>query len=381
MVSVTLIGVGGPTAAQAQTDLSVEVGASQLGPPAGLEGEDARFGIAGLRFAHFGAEGSGVSASLMLGRTFRDTTNGDFVSGVLTASLRSQWSAGWSGGMDLEILGFQVRDPFPYRAFAVEAGPRVGVQSGPVSVTASGVFGIGRSTVELWRVPTGIHRTFEDALWRVGGVGEALLGMGTLRVGASGSAYTTAGGGYSSVGGTLILAGAWGATELRADAWQTPLGSEVTGGVAFVIPLSGWSVRGFLGKSDPDPLTLAEPGSGSGGILIGRSLYSSERPTATSEASAYDVLSVRDGSALVRIVVNAPQGARSVALLGDFTLWDPLPMVRESGRWAVEFEVPLGIHHYGFLVDDAWYVPDDTRDVVPDEWGRLSAVLVIEGAS
>jgi hypothetical protein len=46
-----------------------------------------------------------------------------------------------------------------------------------------------------------------------------------------------------------------------------------------------------------------------------------------------------------------------------------------------EVDVANGTHHYGFLVDDEWYVPDDARDVVPDEWGRLSAILVIEGAN
>jgi 1,4-alpha-glucan branching enzyme len=77
--------------------------------------------------------------------------------------------------------------------------------------------------------------------------------------------------------------------------------------------------------------------------------------------------------------IEAPAGAGTVELLGDFTLWEPVPMRRRNGRWEIELEVGPGTHHYGFLVDDEWHVPDDTRDVVPDEWGRLSAILVIEG--
>ncbi len=55
-------------------------------------------------------------------------------------------------------------------------------------------------------------------------------------------------------------------------------------------------------------------------------------------------------------------------------------MRREGNRWIAELSVPIGTHHYGFMVDDEWYVPDDAPDVVPDEWGRRSATLVIEGA-
>ena len=63
----------------------------------------------------------------------------------------------------------------------------------------------------------------------------------------------------------MLFSASWVAAEVRTDVWSTPLGTEMTGGLSFVIPLSGWSLRGFFGKSEPDPLTLAEPGSGSGG--------------------------------------------------------------------------------------------------------------------
>jgi hypothetical protein len=42
-------------------------------------------------------------------------------------------------------------------------------------------------------------------------------------------------------------------------------------------------------------------------------------------------------------------------------------------------EIGNGTHDFGFLVDDEWFVPDDAPDVVPDEWSRQSATLVIEG--
>jgi hypothetical protein len=151
----------------------------------------------------------------------------------------------------------------------------------------------------------------------------------------------------------------------------------MTGGLALVLPLGqSWSLRGFFGRSEPDPLTLAQPGSGSGGLLIGRTILGGSH--AVTDAP-YEVIENTATGSRIRLSIEAPSNARSVQLLGDFTYWEPLPLRFERGRWVTELEVGIGTHHYGFLVDDEWYLPDDARDVVPDEWGRLSATLVIEG--
>lgn len=382
MIAATLAGLAQP--AWAQTEMTVELGASQVGPAAGLDGESARFGIAGLRLTHYSLGGSGVSTSLMFGRAFGDPNGGDFVSAVLGGTLRDRWGSHWTGGLDLQLVGFTVRAPFPYRAFIVEGRPSLGFRSGPLSVTVQAVAGVGRSRVELWRLQSGPHRVFADALWRLGGTGEISLGSDGFRVGVVGGAHESAGGAYQSGGVRMIVSGAWGALEARADIWETPLAREVTGrrevtgGLTFVLPMTGWSLRGFLGKSEPDPLTLAEPGSGGAGILLGRSVYAS-KDERRGAPNAYQVVAQNAGRARVRIAVEPPAGAAAVALLGDFTLWDPVPMRRDGRRWVAEVDVGAGTHHYGFLVNDEWYVPEDTRDVVPDEWGRLSAILVIEG--
>jgi hypothetical protein len=369
-----------PAAADAQTAVAFEIGASQVGPPSGVEGESTHFGVAGLRWSHYALGGSSVSASLMFGTAFGDTTGGDFVSAVVQSGLRDHWGPRWTGGLDVELIGFEVRTPFPYRALAVEGGPSLGFQTGPLSVTAAGVLGVGRSRVELWRRFDGVHRVFEDDLWRYGGTTELLIGRGVVRAGVVGGVHETPGGTYTSGGGRIVLAGSWGAAEARTDVWETPVGTEVTGGLVFMIPLAGWSLRGFGGKSEPDPLTLAEPGSGSGGLLLSRSLYTTPVDLGGADVP-YEVVG-RDGpNARVRIRVEAPDGARAVALLGDFTLWEAVPMTRTGDGWSAVVDVPEGAHHYGFMVDDEWYVPDETQDVVPDEWGRESAILVIEGVT
>ena len=36
-----------------------------------------------------------------------------------------------------------------------------------------------------------------------------------------------------------------------------------------------------------------------------------------------------------------------------------------------------GAHHFGFLVDGEWFVPETATGRVSDEWGRVNATLVV----
>jgi hypothetical protein len=53
-------------------------------------------------------------------------------------------------------------------------------------------------------------------------------------------------------------------------------------------------------------------------------------------------------------------------------------MTREGARWSVRLEIPTGTHHFGFLADGEWYLPEDAPDAVPDDWGRENTTIVIE---
>jgi len=361
-----------------QTDVTIELGASQIGPPAGSDAESARFGVGGVRAAHYSVTGSGIAASLLLGRAMGKQDGGDFLSASLASSMVEDWGGGWTAGMDLRLFGFGVGGLFPYRAIAAEGGPTLSYRGRVFSVSGAAIAGVGRSSFALLRTP-GFSQVVQDDLWRVGGTAEVLLGSGPVRVGLAGGAHETPGGAYGSGGGRVVLTGGWGAVEFRADLWRTPDGTEGTGGLAFVFPLSGWSLRGFLGKSEPDPLTLAEPGSGSGGLLVGRSLYS--RAPGPSRSPSHQVVASTLMGAVVRMSVAPPAGAQRVDLLGDFTLWEAVPMRREGERWVAEVNVSLGTHHFGYLVDGEWFVPEEEENVVADEWGRTSAILVIDGGN
>ena len=245
--------------------------------------------------------------------------------------------------------------------------------------------GAGRSqvtlteTVQRMRRQATVTEVLEDALWRVGGTLEVLAGGETLAAGLAGGVHRSAGGTYRSAGVRLVAGGRRGALEVRADAWRTPDGNETTGGVAFYIPWGGWTARGVGGKPEPDPLLLAEPGRSAGGVLLGRRILGRDPLAPSPAAPLHHVVGTSVEGARIRLSVKAPEGAAAVAVLGDFTLWEPVAMEAEDGRWTLEMDVPAGTHHFGFLVDGNWYLPDDAPDAVPDEWGRRSATLVIEG--
>lgn len=364
----------------AQAEIAIEAGASQIGPAIGVASDDTHFAMAGLRGSWYGESGTGLVGSVLSGRAF-GASGAHFVSGLLEGRIVDRWRPGLEARLEGRLMGFDAVTPFPYRSTAIEGGPSLRWWNADVSVEVTGLAGIGLSQIELWRVQDGPSRVFENELSRAGGTAEVLFGPPTSQFGVVGGWHHTPEGDYESVGARAVFTGSWGIAELRADRWVTPIDAEVVAGLAIVIPIgSAWNLRGFFGRTEPDPLTLAQPGSASGGMMIGRSF----RVAGGSEDgnAVYEIVNEDVGRSRVRFVVTAPDGAATVQLLGDFSLWDPLAMSPAgSGTWAVEVEVPEGVHHFGFLVDDEWYVPDNAPDVVADEWGRQSATLVIEGAS
>lgn len=379
-----LVALAGPVTAQT-SELSTEVGASRVLPPTGVDGDAAGFFVAGLRGSRYGFGGNSVYASLLFGRALDNETGGDFVSAEVGGALWHGLAPGWTAGLEGRAFGFRVANPFPYMAGAMEGSATLRYRGEVLSARLAGTGGVGQSRVTLTEVVQRMRRQatvteiLEDNLWRIGSTVEVLAGGGALSAGVAGGIHRSSGGTYSSAGVRVLLAGQLGALELRADAWRTPVGDEPTGGIAFYIPWGGWTARGIAGKPEPDPLLLAEPGRGAGGVLLGRRILGRGPVTLSAVAPLYQVVETTAAGARVRLTVRAPDGATAVSVLGDFTLWEEVAMTATGGRWTVEMVVPAGTHHFGFLVDGAWYLPDDAPDAVPDEWGRSSATLIIEG--
>jgi hypothetical protein len=366
-----------PLGAVAQSEISAEVGASSVAPPLGIEGESARFFVAGLRALHFSPAGSGILGSFLVGTSLEETSGGDFLSGSLEATVQRHFGTGWSAGLESKAFGFRVDDPFPYRSFGVEGGPTLRYARRFVSATVKGLAGGAWSETTLERTGRFPAEVVTDELWRYGATGEILAGGRSVLAGLAVGVHESTGGTYRSYGLRLLAVPRGSAVELRVDRWQTPGGTETTGGVAVVVPLGGWSFRGFLGRTEPDPLTLAEPGGGTGGVLVGRRLVGRDALPAP-RPPLHRVLDRSLQGAAVEIYVEAPPGTGRMEVMGDFTFWEPVPMERDGSNWAVRLEIPPGTHHFGFLADGEWFLPADAPDAVSDDWGRKNATMVIE---
>ncbi len=386
LLAVAWIFVGAaPRLASAQTtEVYVEAGGSRIQPPSGVDGEAAGFLVGGLRAGRYGRLGTGVWGSVLFGSPLDATTGGDFLSGEVGGAAWRRLARGWSTGLEARAFGFRVAQPFSYQAGGAEGTWALRYRSGPLSVRLNALGGFGRSRVSVstevqrMRRQMLVTQVLVDDLWRYGTELEVLFGQGPLSAGVAGGAHRSAGGTFRSIGARVVAGGHFGALELRVDRWSTPEGNLNTGGLAFHLPLGGWVLRGVGGRPEPDPLLLAEPGRQATGVLVGRRIY---RKTAEpSRRYLYRLVDESEAGARVRFSVQAPDpGSANVQLLGDFTLWEPVAMSAGQGHWTVTVDVPPGTHHFGFLVDGAWYLPDDAADAVPDEWGRRSATLVIEG--
>lgn len=378
----TLIGPGPRLGAAQVSEVRLEVGASRVLPPTGVDGGAADFVVAGLRGSRHDLSGSGVFGSFVLGRALNTATGGDFLSGELGGIARLPLGRAWSTEAEGRLFGFRVAEPFSYEAAAFQGSLALRYRAGPISARLTGVGGLGRSqtvlstVVERMRHVALGRQVLTDDLWRYGADLEVLAGGPTMAAGLEGGVHESAGGTFRSVGARVLGGGAFGVVELRVDAWQTPEGGQTTGALTFSIPWGAWSVRGTAGKPEPDPLLMAEPGREAGGVLVGRRIFG--RTVVNDRVSLYEVVGEGGKGARLRFVVDAPPGAREVDVLGDFTLWKPVPMSARGRRWSVELEVPPGTYHFGFLVNGNWYLPADAADAVPDEWGRRSATVVIE---
>ena len=188
-------------------EVSLEVGGSSVRPPSGVEGDAASFLVAGIRGMSYDFTGTGLTAALQIGRSVVEGNGGDFYSGSLDGAYWLPFGGGWSGGLEARGFAFEVTDPFPYRAVAMEGGPALRFATRHVSATLKGVMGTGWSRTELVPYADEEAITLEEDLWRYGFTGEALVGNGMVMAGLAAGVHDSPGGTYRSLGGRLLLRG------------------------------------------------------------------------------------------------------------------------------------------------------------------------------
>lgn len=79
----------------------------------------------------------------------------------------------------------------------------------------------------------------------------------------------------------------------------------------------------------------------------------------------------------VRFELVAP-AARQVSLAGDFNGWrGDVTLTRgTAGVWMATVPLPVGVHHYQFVVDGSW-IPDPSAGEVDDGFGGRNSVIVV----
>ncbi len=72
------------------------------------------------------------------------------------------------------------------------------------------------------------------------------------------------------------------------------------------------------------------------------------------------------------------EDARSVAVAGSFSDWEPIPLHRTSdGSFRLQMIIGSGVHEYMFVIDDERWVSDPLAELfVDDGFGRRNSLLV-----
>lgn len=289
---------------------------------------------------------------------------------------------GWRISATAEASAFTVTEPSVYRAVTGELRPEIAWSSGATTLFLDARAAAGRSEVETTSQttvpgPVGggglVSQEVGTDLWYWGGGPGVRHRAGEVTLEGSLGAFGSALGDYATA--EAAVAGETAGVGWRVDLklWDTPGGTEASGGLRLEVPLGpGWDAHASGARTRPDPLLGSRP-SFSGALLASRRVarIGAEAPG----ASVYRLVETGE-RALVRFRLERP-GADRVTLVGDFTGWRPVEMERRDGQWVAEVRMPPGTYHFGFRVDGEWHVPEDAPGRVSDDWGRVNATLVV----
>lgn len=353
----------GPAAAQ---DLSVwlDAAGSDALPPAGALGETTLYSVFGGRIG----AAAGAATMSASGR-YGAAVSGD--AGRWLQGDGSLFAGGHFGGvavrMGASAFGLRYLEPFTYAAGGGGVEASLALPVGPLTLIAA----------PRWTAGTWAADSLDGHLRVAGGSLELLRSHGPFTVSGGAEALDVSNG---AVDGAFLRATAagrftaarWTATA-HLDVQRTPLENSLGGGVTLGAGVSaGVQLQLDVGRTLRDPLFGT---AGSFAITLGVSVRAVN--AASTPPSIVEVGASSDGGR--RVSFSLPvRATTSVALVGDFTGWQPRPMERRGGRWVLELVLEPGLHHFGFLIDGNWAVPPNAPGLVEDGWGRRNASVVIE---
>ena len=303
------------------------------------------------------------------------------VQGSFAGSLFVPSSGTWRG--ELAVLGgvstYEQFARYGYvhaRARAHLLGRREGLWLG----ATGGHSDLGSASERVWQLAVGGWRQLAPAT--------VAVSAGTSRIGD-----TT----YTDIEGTAALMR--GAIQLDLSSgvrgWSRGGGRGVYGeavGTAwlsrhFALVVSGGRypsdpVRGSIaGRYASLALRIAQRqpsrfGTGTTAPLFDSRAGTLPRRRGPSVAAAFEARSLSNGTVLLRL--RAP-GARTVEVMGDFTDWQPVALVRgDSNLWELRLTMPPGQHRLNVRIDGGpWTAPAGTA-VIDDDFGGTVGLFVLE---
>lgn len=71
--------------------------------------------------------------------------------------------------------------------------------------------------------------------------------------------------------------------------------------------------------------------------------------------------------------------AREVCLAGSFNDWNPTaaPMAAVAEGWALELELPAGVHEYLFVADGRWVADPNNPVTRPNPFGGVNSLIEV----
>jgi hypothetical protein len=181
-------------------------------------------------------------------------------------------------------------------------------------------------------------------------------------------------GSFFRSGAEILLAQGLWSVSARLDGQRSPLETEIGGGVTLATRIgSRAQLNIHAGRAVRDPLFGTE-----GTMVISAGL--AVRPVRWTPPLPPPLVAVGEAGQDGRhVTFTLPvRDAVAVALIGDFTDWEPVPMTRTRSGWRLERVLPAGLYHFGFIVDGVWAMPADAPGLVDDGWGRKNASVVVE---
>jgi hypothetical protein len=153
------------------------------------------------------------------------------------------------------------------------------------------------------------------------------------------------------------------------------IATETWGGIAATAWLNGRIGLVASGGTYPNDLLQGLPGGRF--VSLGIRVASRRPETPLLEPLGRPVYVEQEGRPTLRFRL---RNAHSVALVGEWTLWEPIPLQRAPGEvdtWLLFVDLPAGVHRFNLVVDgERWIVPDGVMTVEDGFGGRVGLLIV-----